>query len=118
MLKTLEAALADVAFAEAHAQLQEQHDGLAGLLQGCPNLFEEINVDGLLRPILNFARGAEKFVCDVCGKGYANVGKLNRHKLSHSDKTFECPDCKLKFARGDAFKKHREGTKKCNRQAK
>ncbi|XP_030634357.1 POZ-, AT hook-, and zinc finger-containing protein 1-like [Chanos chanos] len=45
--------------------------------------------------------------CDICGKVFSDVSKLNRHKLSHSgEKPYACPVCGLRFKRKDRMSYH------------
>ena len=47
--------------------------------------------------------------CEVCGREFLKINKLNRHRLSHSDsRPFVCPfpDCGKSYARNDHLNRH------------
>lgn len=67
--------------------------------------------------------GARRFACEECGKTFISLTFYDRHqRMAHSDeapsksflhqvcqiqkKSFECPDCGLKFSRASALQSH------------
>ncbi|XP_044727425.1 zinc finger protein 271-like [Chrysoperla carnea] len=38
-----------------------------------------------------------RYVCDVCCKGFQNLGRFNLHKALHKDAKFECGTCNERF---------------------
>ncbi|CAG5122206.1 unnamed protein product [Candidula unifasciata] len=47
------------------------------------------------------------FVCEVCGRGFAEKYTMNRHMFTHTRiKPYSCSKCKMSFARSDGLAKH------------
>ncbi|XP_048000572.1 zinc finger protein 668-like [Leguminivora glycinivorella] len=46
--------------------------------------------------------------CDQCDKAFANKQVLTRHKKSHADFTYPCPECGLRFKSGAYVKVHQQ----------
>ncbi|XP_063630131.1 zinc finger protein 41-like [Cydia splendana] len=46
--------------------------------------------------------------CDQCDKAFANKQVLNRHKKSHTDNTYPCPDCGVRFKCEGYVKVHQQ----------
>ena len=91
---------------------------------------------GLVMELISQPEGGDSYVCDICDKGFEQVGQLNRHKKVHdeltsfncfcskiflsqkalddhsvwhnTDKAFECSLCQKKFLRKNELKQHIE----------
>lgn len=55
------------------------------------------------KPNLNDGKG---FVCRECHRKFRSDYTLKNHMLLHSEPTFPCPICPIKFARQDYVKRH------------
>lgn len=48
------------------------------------------------------------FLCFECGKRFKTSSSLHTHRICHSEKTMNCPDCPMTFNRIAGFRKHRD----------
>jgi len=44
--------------------------------------------------------------CDICGKMFVSISRLNAHKKTHADKSFLCEFCNRKFVRSQVLRSH------------
>ena len=92
------------------------------------------DLQGLVMDSISQSEGGDSYVCDLCDKGFEQVGQLNRHKKVHgeltsfncfcskiflsqkalddhsvshnTDKAFKCSLCQKKFLRKNELKSH------------
>lgn len=54
-----------------------------------------------------YKKKEKTFVCEVCGRGFAEKYTMNRHMFTHTRiKPYSCSKCKMSFARSDGLAKH------------
>ena len=61
----------------------------------CPD--RSHNLKRTPKQLQNFPKGPEAVICPTCGKSYSTPGNLNKHMLTHEEKTEECTICHKRF---------------------
>lgn len=49
-----------------------------------------------------------KYVCEICGAMFKTENTLQGHRLTHGERTNQCPDCPATFKRKTTLKTHRQ----------
>jgi len=70
--------------------------------------FEYNNGEDDIEKLLDESDGKEKPTCDICGKQYLNISKLNWHKNTHTlEKPFPCNQCEKMFSDNSKLNRHK-----------